>query len=298
MKKPKLLIITPRKYSKTTGLIIEEAEKQFNLIVAPIDDIIISIDNKRLKLEYNGKDITKVDYVLPKIDSKRAVYGFEIINAFDAFSVPKPYHAATILVAHDKFLTSIVLAQSNIPVPKTYIVKTEKAAQSILPHMKYPVMAKLKGGSGGQGIMYVENEESMTSIISSMEVLKQEILIQEFIENPGEDLRVLVAGGNVIGSMKRVAKEGEKRANIKAGGTPAKYTATDEIKELAIKTARAVGADICAVDFIESKRGPVVIEVNINPGIVGLMDATNLNIAKRIADYIFDVTTKKDEHQI
>ncbi len=114
------MIITPRKYSKTTGLIIEEAEKLFNLIVAPIDDIIISIDNKRLKLEYNGKDITKVDYVLPKIDSKRAVYGFEIINAFDAFSVPKPYHAATILVAHDKFLTSIVLAEQHTGAKNIY----------------------------------------------------------------------------------------------------------------------------------------------------------------------------------
>ncbi len=294
--KPKLLIITPRKYAKTTEMIIEEAGQLFNLIVAPIDDIIISIDNKRLNLEYEGRDITKVDYVLPKIDSKRAVYGFEIINAFDAFPVPKPYHAATILVAHDKFLTSIVLAHSNIPVPKTYIVKTKKAFESIRSNIKYPLMAKLKGGSGGQGIMYVENKESMESIISSMEVLKEEILIQEFIENPGEDIRVLVAGDNVIGSMKRIAKEGEKRANVKAGGTPAKYTATDDVKEIAIRAAKAVGADICAVDLIESRKGPVVIEVNINPGLVGLTAATNFNIAKRVVEYVYDVTTGHYKH--
>ncbi|MCK5698588.1 MAG: RimK family alpha-L-glutamate ligase [Candidatus Aenigmarchaeota archaeon] len=294
--KPKLLLITPRKYAKTTEMIIEEAGQLFDLIVAPIDDIIICIDNKRLKLEYEGRDITKVDYVLPKIDSKRAVYGFEIINAFDAFPVPKPYHAATILVAHDKFLTSIVLAHSNIPVPKTYIVKTKKAFESIRSNIKYPLMAKLKGGSGGQGIMYVENKESMESIISSMEVLKEEILIQEFIENPGEDIRVLVAGDTVIGSMKRIAKEGEKRANVKAGGTPAKYTATDEIKDISIRAAKAVGADICAVDLIESSKGPVVIEVNINPGLVGLTAATNFNIAKRIVEYVYDVTTGRYKH--
>lgn len=294
--KPKLLLITPRKYAKTTEMIIEEAGQLFDLIVAPIDDIIISIDNKRLKLEYEGRDITKVDYVLPKIDSKRAVYGFEIINAFDAFPVPKPYHAATILVAHDKFLTSIVLAHSNIPVPKTYIVKTKKAFESIRSNIKYPLMAKLKGGSGGQGIMYVENKESMESIISSMEVLKEEILIQEFIENPGEDIRVLVAGDTVIGSMKRIAKEGEKRANVKAGGTPAKYTATEEIKDISIRAAKAVGANICAVDLIESSKGPVVIEVNINPGLVGLTAATNFNIAKRIVEYVYDVTTGRYKH--
>ncbi len=292
------MLITPKKYAKTTEMIIEEAKELFNLIVAPIDDIIISIDNRRLKLEYEGKDITKVDYVLPKIDSKRAIYGFEIINAFDAFPVPKPYHAATILVAHDKFLTSIVLAHSNIPVPKTYIVKTKKAFESIMSNIKYPLMAKLKGGSGGQGIMYVENKESMQSIISSMEVLKEEILIQEFIENPGEDLRVLVAGGNVIGSMKRIAKAGEKRANVKVGGTPAKYTASDDVKDIAIRAAKAVGADICAIDLIESKKGPVVIEVNINPGLIGLSAATNLNVAKRIVEYIYDVTTKHNIHKI
>ncbi|MFH1126483.1 MAG: RimK family alpha-L-glutamate ligase [archaeon] len=298
MKKPRLLLITPKKYSKTTKLLIEEAKEQFDLVVAPLDDIIISIDNKRLKLEYDGKDITKFDYILTKIDSRRAVYGFEVVNALDAFPVPKPYHAATILVAHDKFLTSIVLAQNDIPIPRTYIVKTKKAVDTILPKIKYPVMAKLKGGSGGQGIMYIENKESMGSIISSMEVLKQEILIQEFIENPGEDIRVLVAGDSIIGSMKRIAKEGEKRANVKMGGTPAKYTATEEVKELAIKTAKAVGADICAVDIIESRKGPVVIEVNINPGIVGLMNATNLNIAKRIVDHIYDLTTKDYKQKI
>ncbi len=104
-----------------------------------------------------------------------------------------------------------------------------------------------------------------------------------------------MAGDNVIGSMKRIAKDGEKRANVKAGGTPAKYTATDEVKDISIRAAKAVGADICAVDLIESRKGPVVIEVNINPGLVGLTAATNFNIAKRVVEYVYDVTTRHNK---
>ncbi len=284
--KKRLLIIAPKAKSKTTELILEEAEKIFDVIYAPVHDITLTVDKNEIKIHCDGKSITDVDYVLPKIDGKRKDYGFQIINAFDAYPVLKPYSAATILVAHDKFLTSVALARCGIPTPKTYLLKTAEGTESLINKVKFPVMVKLMSGSGGIGIMYVENKEGMRTITESMNKLNQQILIQEFVENPGEDVRILVTEDTIIGAYKRVAKEGEKRANIKAGGVAQKYEPTDEMKEIAIKTAKIMHADICAIDLIEGKKGPVVIEVNINPGIRGMMDATNINIAKRIVDYI------------
>ena len=122
---------------------------------------------------------------------------------------------------------------------------------------------------------------------------KQVLLQSNLVESGGEDIRVIVAGDNIIGAMKRIAKSGEKRANICAGGTGERYVPGDEIKELALKTAKALDARLCAVDIIESAKGPVVLEVNINFGLQGISKATDSNIAKKIVDFIADELKSK-----
>ena len=289
-KKYSILFIAPKLMSQTTKLLIEEAGKLFKKVdVVDINSIILGAKNNNLILK-NGKiiNIFDYDYIFPKIDGKRKDFGFQIINILDSTELLKPYTSATVLVAHDKFLTSVVLNQHNIKTPNTYLVKSKESLQKLLKEIKFPIMMKLISGSGGTGIMYIQNKEVLESIFESLNYLNQQILIQEFIDNPGEDIRVIVAGNEIIGAYKRVAKKGEKRANIKLGGKAVKYDINEEIKQIAIKVARVIRADICAIDLLEGKDGYYVIEVNINPGIRGMMEATELNIAKRIIDYIYN----------
>ncbi len=295
-KRPKMLLITPKKMSETTKLIISEAEKVFDVSVVPINDISLSISDNTVGFSNENININDFDYIYTKIDGLRKDFGFQIVNLLDGFDVLKPYNSATVLVAHDKFLTSVVLAQHGINVPNTYLVKSMNRLNELVKDLKFPVMMKLMSGSGGSGIMYVESKEVMEGIFESMEVLNQKVLIQEFVPNPGEDIRVLVAGNEIIGAYKRVAKEGEKRANVKLGGKAVKYDINDEIKDIALRTAKAIRADICAVDILESKNAYYVIEVNINPGIKGMMEATETNIAKRLVDHILKKIENKKNY--
>ena len=282
-----LLITGPVRYSDTTKYILNEAKKTFNVSYIPLNNITTIIDGNQIKIEYMNKDLTKFDYLLPKIDAPRKEFGFQIMKAFDTTPIRKPYMADVINIAHDKFLTNAILARHNILVPKTYLLKTGSGMLSILEDMEFPVMVKLRAGSGGKGVMFVKDKETMKSILKSMEILKQEVLVQNFIDNPGEDIRVIVLGDEICASYKRKAKGDEKRANIKVGGSAERFTTTDEINEIAIKSAKVIKSGILAVDIIESKtEGPHVLEVNINPGIKGMMEATDINIAKRIIDYI------------
>ncbi|MBU4300044.1 MAG: RimK family alpha-L-glutamate ligase [Nanoarchaeota archaeon] len=286
----KLLVAAPKNMAVTTRLIIEEAKKLFKVHYAPIKDVALTVSEDRTLIEHNSRDLTDIDYLMPKVDSFRAYYGYQIVKAFEFYpEIIKPYSPRAIQIAHDKFLTMAILSHNKIPVPKTYLVKTKKGIKNIASKIIFPVMVKLMNGSGGIGVMYVENEEAMESIIESMNLLKQEALVQEYIENPGEDIRVLVAGGEVLGAMKRIAAPGEKRANIKAGGHGIKYLPTSEISEISFKSAEAIEAKICAVDIVEGTNGagPKVIEVNINPGIRGLTAATGTNIAKKIVEYAY-----------
>lgn len=286
MAKKSVIVLAPLAKSKTTDLILKEFAKNFRTFFAPIRDVVVTIDKGKTKITYEKHDLTKFDYVLPRIDSKRAEYGYQLMKAFDSTDVLKPYSADAVPMAHDKFLTTQLLAKSRLPVPKTYLAKTQESLKNVIKTIGFPVMIKLKSGYGGMGIMYVEDKEALASIIESMETLKQEVLIQEFVENPGEDVRVFVIGGEVIASFKRIAKLDEKRANVTLGGKPVAFEPSDEIKEIAVKASRALGADICAVDIIEGKDGPVILELNINPGIRGLMEATNMDIPKKLAEYV------------
>jgi ribosomal protein S6--L-glutamate ligase len=148
------------------------------------------------------------------------------------------------------------------------------------------MMIKLLSGYGGQGVMVMESKEAAESTIETMKTLHQEILIEKFLENPGEDIRGILAGDEIIASFKRVVAMGDVRANIHAGGKGKSFNLTPEMEETCFRAAKAVGARICAVDMIETKGKPSVLEVNINPGLEGIEKATGINVAQRIIEFV------------
>jgi len=134
--------------------------------------------------------------------------------------------------------------------------------------------------------MIMESKEAAETTIDAMRTLKQEILLEEFIPNPGEDIRGIVAGDEIIASFKRIAAEGEKKANIHSGGRAEAFKLTPEMEDIVIKSAKAMNSKICAVDMLSGKNGIFVTEVNINPGLQGIEKATGVNVAQRIIKYV------------
>ena len=106
------------------------------------------------------------------------------------------------------------------------------------------------------------------------------------IEKAGEKVKFFKPGDEIIASYKRVASNGDLRANIHAGGKGKAFNLTPELEEVVFKSAEAVKAKICAVDIIESNGVPNVLEVNINPGLQGIENSTGINVAKRIIDFV------------
>ena len=101
--------------------------------------------------------------------------------------------------------------------------------------------------------------------------------------------------------MKRKGREGEIRSNIHKGGLGEAFNLDNYTKKIVIQAAKALEADICGVDILESASGPKVIEVNLSPGLQGITEATKIDIADKIAKYLYDQTVKlknkdKKEH--
>lgn len=213
-------------------------------------------------------------------------------------------------VCENKYLTSIQLGNSGIPVPKTALLPDDKAIDKALKQVggKFPLVVKLLSGTQGIGVSVVDSYGSLKSVYQTLRKLdkKAEILIQEMIPS-NYDLRIHVLARNgdlsniddaqVIGAMRRNKVKKDFRTNFSLGATTQKVKLSEEITEIAKKSALAVGCVWCGVDIIIDKKTgkPYVLEVNSSPGIKGIEKTTGISISDILMDFLSDKKNWKTE---
>lgn len=257
-------------------------------------DVILSSEKTRVL--YDGIDIGHYHCILTKGSFKYASLLRSITEA-KSKETYIPLRPGAFTVGHNKLLTHLKLQNSKIPMPKTYVTASIEATKKIIDQMHYPIVMKFPSGSQGKGVMFADSFASASSLLDALEVLKQPLIIQEYIETDGTDIRAFVIGDQVVGAYHRKAVQGEKRANIHVGGTGEKVLLDRKLKKIAVDAAKAIGADICGVDILEGPKGPLVIEVNISPGLQGITKATGIDVAAKIASYLY-LKTEELQRQV
>ncbi|MGE0793367.1 MAG: RimK family alpha-L-glutamate ligase [Candidatus Woesearchaeota archaeon] len=273
--------------------IIKEMENYFDKVdLIDIKYLEISFSGKKAEILYKGKPFGKYDCV-------HTLGSFRYANLLNALTIIMPdcvfmtKKASAYTVSHDKLLTQLALQKNNIPMPKTYVASTTEAARSIFGQVNYPIIMKFPQGTQGKGVLVAESFASASSIMDALSYLRQPFIIQEFIDTGGKDIRAFVVGDEVVASYQREAKQNEIRSNIHQGGTGKAIELDDESKKLAVKAAKSVGAKICGVDILMSvHKGPLVLEVNVSPGLQGITKYTGINVAEIIAKYLYEETRK------
>lgn len=198
-----------------------------------------------------------------------------------------PVSPTAFRLGHDKLLTHLRLQAHNIPQPRTYLVSTAHSAKKVLKQVTFPVILKLPGGTHGRGVMIAESAESAKSMMDVLALLNQPFLVQEYIETGGTDIRAIVVGDKVVAAMQRKARSGEKRANIHAGGTGERIALDTKTANAAVAAARACRADVCAIDLLKGSKGPLVLEINLSPGLQAISKVSNVDVADKIAQYLY-----------
>jgi len=276
------------------------AMKKYFKTVDQIDirTIEVNMGGGELNVLCNGKPIGEYDCIFAK-GSFRYEALLRSVAAALCDTVYMPVTPQAYTIGHDKLITHLYLQKNNIPMPKTYLAATTEAAKGILKQANYPVIMKFPQGTGGKGVMFADSFASASSVLDALTALRQPFIIQEYVETDGVDTRIIVIGDKVAAAMKRKAVFGEKRSNIHAGGVGESFTPDNFTRKIAIKSAQAIGAEICAVDIIDGPKGPLVIEVNLSPGLQGITKATKIDVADKIAKYLYertkDITGKEKE---
>jgi len=132
-----------------------------------------------------------------------------------------------------------------------------------------------------------DTNRSARSVIEAFRSAKVNILVQEFIkEAGGTDIRALVVGGKVIAAMKRNGAADDFSSNLHLGGSAEMIKSTPKERSTAVRAAKSMGLNVCGVDMLRTNDGPVVMEVNSSPGLQGIENATGIDVAGKIIEFL------------
>lgn len=218
------------------------------------------------------------------VSHTRSVYA---TRCFAHYGVPTVNAPEVVELAGDKILTSLRLAESGIPTPRTVIALSAEAAKKAIAEIGYPAVLKPAVGSWGRLMAKVDSPEAAEQILEHKEALASPVhsvfYVQEFVPKPDRDLRVFVVGDRAVAAMYR--RSTDWRTNAARGAVAETAPLTPELIELSLRAAEAVGGGVLAVDLMESPNGLVVHEVNPTPEFKALAAATGADIAGAIVEH-------------
>jgi len=199
--------------------------------------------------------------VLPSLDGVDD--GLWALGSLAARGVRTLNRASALLAAHDKLLTARLLHRAGLPHPRTRLLEPGRP----LPELETPVVVKPRFGSWGEDVVLCRDDRALLRHVAELErrpwYRRQGALVQELVPPQGSDLRIVVAGGVVVGAISRVARRGEWRTNVALGASRFPVVPSPVACELAIRAAEATGAELLGVDLLpDGKGGWVVLELN------------------------------------
>jgi ribosomal protein S6--L-glutamate ligase len=273
----------------STQALVKAAEKRGHEVrVMDTLQFDIRVSRRSPELLYCGEPVGAVDAVIPRIGASVTLFGLAVVRQFEMMGVYCVNESQAIARSRDKLRCLQILARHDLGVPPTvYTRQAEHVPDCIQRVEGLPVVVKLLEGTQGIGVVLAETESTASSVIEAFHGLDQNILIQKFIrEANGADIRALVVGRKVVAAMKRKAVAGEFRSNLHRGGTAQKVRLTADFRKTALAAARVLGLRFAGVDLIESKDGPMVMEVNSSPGLEGIQKITGTDVAGAIIEHL------------
>lgn len=279
----------------TTNAFLKKIEKRgakafpinlstLNASISTSDFSISDADLKALELDAILVRDVGISFSLETISFK-----FDLLRQFETSMIVMNRPTA-IQNAANKFFSFYLFKLARLPIPRTIVTSELEVALKTIEKFE-SAMVKPIFGSRGKGIIKLESAQPESELASKLtELLKERgvLYLQDFIPNPGRDIRVFVVGKKALGAIYRVPRSDSFVSNLSQGGTPVKCELTEEMEELAISAAKAVGADFAGVDLIEGEDGLFLLEVNATPSGKGIKLACGIDVTERIIDLLFE----------
>ncbi|MBN2200591.1 lysine biosynthesis protein LysX [bacterium] len=260
-------------------LILDEFRKRGDADLEMVDDRQITFQL--------GKDRHRFgfDVVLERcINHSRAMHALVI---FESAGIRCVNSAKVATTCGDKLLTSLALKVHGVPQPEVRVAFTEESALKAIEEMGYPVVLKPAVGSWGRLLAKVNDRDAAEALLEHKSTLGSYhhsiFYIHQYVEKKGRDIRSFVVGDECIGAIYRTSPHWI--TNTARGGQATNCPVTDEIRDVSLRAAAAVGGGIVAIDLFETASGILVNEVNYTMEFKNSIKPTGVNIPGKIAEY-------------
>lgn len=231
---------------------------------------------------YQGEAVKMPDLIIGAFQEEVTSYNLAVLRQLEFLGAYCVNPAEVIIRCNDKLLTSQILHSRNIPVAVTALYRKGMELDFIEQDFTFPLVVKVKAGAKGKGVVLVRDVQELRNVLEMS--MADELLIQEYIASSrGRDIRVLTVGQEIVGYYMRSSTT-DFRSNIALGGSMAEQKVTSKIRDLALKTAEALGLRVGGIDLLLTEDGYVVGEANAMPGFSALKGT---DIAGRIIKKLY-----------
>lgn len=184
----------------------------------------------------------------------------------------------------DKYHTLALFEEHGLPVPPTVVTESVEEALAGFHDLGGDVVIKPLFGSRGIGSTRVTDSDVAERLFRAIIFYHGVLYLQKFIPHGDSDVRAFVVGDRIVAAMRRVANSW--KTNVSLGARPVAMKMDGDLERLALDATDILGCEIAGVDMLETAEGPVVIELNSQPGWRGLQSVSSINIAEEIVKFV------------
>ncbi len=258
------------------------------------DAVMLDAKTTQINTDSKRKDFDFGDVVLERCVSY--FRGLHFTASLEFMDVPVLNKFQVANQCGNKMFMTLLLKKYNVPTPKTYFSFSSESASENIEKVGYPLVIKPVIGSWGRGVMQIKDKDTADALFEIRDITDSPhdriFYLQELINRPPRDIRVITVGDEPIAAMYRKSSGGFK-TNIALGADPELCEITKEIEEISTKASKAMGGGILGIDIMEDeKRGLVVHEVNNTVEFKGLARVSRRNIPKEMVEFALNYVRK------
>jgi len=287
----KIAVLSTRTGWHTDELRRAIVERGHTPLLLPYESLVARLgahDRAAPRLGAAEPDLFACDAVLARIipngSLEQIIYRIDALHWLEDAGIKVMNPPRAIERTVDKFYTSALLEHAGLATPQTVVCERVEDAAAAFRAMG-DVIVKPLFGSMGLGMVRVSDEETAWRVFRALEAIRGVYYLQRAIPHEGRDIRAFVIGDRVVAAIER--RSAGWRTNISRGGEARAITLSPEWSDMAMRAARAVGAEYAGVDLLPADDGTVyVLEVNGIPGWRGLQTTTPFDVAGALIDHV------------
>ncbi|MEF8881866.1 MAG: lysine biosynthesis protein LysX [Halapricum sp.] len=253
----------------------------------------IDVRKQQFSIAEPPTEFEDVDLLLDRcLATSRSLYASKFAEAYD---VPIVNSSETAEICADKVKNSLALEEAGVPTPNTEVAFTKDAALEIVEEFGYPCVVKPVIGSWGRLMAKLDTRDAAEAILEHKETLghyeHKIFYVQEFVDKPGRDIRVLATDGEPVAAMVRTSEHW--LTNAAQGAETDSFELDEQALDLVERASEAVGGGLLGIDLMETgvdedgePTGYTVHEVNHTVEFKALNDVVDVDVPAAVVDWL------------